>query len=194
MLRNLIRQYDLSLKIGGPGRSSASYDDKDTFGAAIGEVMRLIRWKKPGDERAIVGLVRTQLVPISPRPGLRGSRLRRELRPRLRRGATLVASRSARGEPFAFVHVELRSTTLFIDLLAVEPAEQNRRWGSTLLAAAERYGVENGCSESRLFVDENNERGLRFYAKHGYAVVRHIPQAACYELFKPLGASWQDWT
>jgi len=154
----------------------------------------LIRWKRAGDERAIVGLVRTQLVPISPRPGLHGSRLRRELLPRLRRGYTLVASRTAKSAPFAFVHAELRSATLFIDLLAVDPAEQNRRWGSALMDAAERYGMENGCSESRLFVDEQNERGMRFYARHGYTVVRHIPKAACYEIFKPLTQAWTGWS
>lgn len=156
--------------------------------------MPLIRWKRAGDERAIVGLVRTQLVPLSPRPGLGGSRLRRELLPRLRRGHTLVASRTAKSAPFAFVHLELRSATLFVDLLAVDPVEQNRRWGSTLMATAERYGMENGCSESRLFVDEQNERGMRFYARHGYTVVRHIPKAACYEMFKPLTHAWTGWT
>ena len=152
--------------------------------------MPLIRWMRSGDEKAIVDLVRTQLVPISPRPGMGGNRLRRKVVPRLRRGRTLVASQTGRSEPFAFVHVELRSATLFIDLLAVAPQEQNRRWGSALMAAAERYGMENGCSEARLFVDDVNEGGMRFYARHGYAVARHIPKAACYEMAKPLALSW----
>jgi len=181
-------------KNGGPGRTDASYDDRGHVRHSFREVMPLIRGMRAGDERAIVDLVRTQLVPISPRPGLRGSRLRRELAPRLRRGYTFVASRTAKSEPFAFVHVELRSATLFIDLLAVNPVEQNRRWGSALMAAAERFGAENDCSESRLFVDDINERGIRFYTRHGYTVVRHVPKAACYEMFKPLGAAWSGWS
>ncbi|WP_219640440.1 N-acetyltransferase [Cohnella sp. CFH 77786] len=150
----------------------------------------MIRLRQPGDEEAIVDLVRTELVPLSPRPGMHGSRLRKEIDARLRRGVTLVASRTPRSEPFAFLHMEIRQRTLFVDLLAVSASAQNRRWGSMLMAAAEQYGASRGCTEARLFVDDTNERGLRFYAKLGYSAVRHISGAYCYELVKPLAARW----
>ncbi|WP_276354782.1 GNAT family N-acetyltransferase [Cohnella caldifontis] len=150
--------------------------------------MPLIRWRQRGDEEAIFRLVKTELVPLSSRPGMRDGRLRREIAERLRRGMTFVASRSAGSEPFAFVHMELHRNILFIDLLAVDSAEQNHRWGTRLMAEAERFGLSRGCREARLFVDDTNVRGLRFYTKLGYAGVRHIPSAKCYELAKPLAA------
>jgi ribosomal protein S18 acetylase RimI-like enzyme len=146
----------------------------------------LIRWFRRGDEDAIVRLVKEELVPLTQRPGMRDGRLRREIAERLRRGTTMVASRTAGSEPFAFVHLEVRQSVLFVDLLAVDSAEQNRRWGTRLMAEAERYGLARGCREARLFVDDTNERGIRFYAKLGYAGVRHLPDARCYELVKPL--------
>lgn len=152
--------------------------------------MSVIRWRQPGDEAAIVRLVRTELVPLSTRPYMRGSKLRQEMSERLRRGETLVATRSARSDPFAFVHMEFRGTTLFIDLLAVEASEQNRRWGTVLMLEAERHGMSRGCREVRLFVDEKNTRGRRFYEKLGYSVVRHLPGAYCYELIKQATVPW----
>jgi ribosomal protein S18 acetylase RimI-like enzyme len=146
----------------------------------------LIRWRQPGDDSGIVDLVRTELVPLSPRNHPRDSRLRSDVLTRLRRGATLVASRNQRSEPFGLLHMEFRDRTLFIDLLAVQSSRQNRRWGSELMSQAEKYGRDKGCTEARLFVDDTNVRGLRFYDKLGYSVVRHIQQVQCFELVKPL--------
>ncbi|WP_123041720.1 GNAT family N-acetyltransferase [Cohnella candidum] len=150
----------------------------------------MIRWRRSGDEAAIVELVRTELVPLSRRPGMKGSRIREEIAERMRRGVTLVAAGSNRGEPIAFLHMEVRNETLFVDLLAVKASEQNRRWGSQLMEKGELYGISMGCKEVRLFVDDTNARGLRFYGKRGYYTVRHIPSAYCYELGKPL-AAWR---
>jgi ribosomal protein S18 acetylase RimI-like enzyme len=146
----------------------------------------LIRWKEPGDDSGIVDLVRTELVPLSPRNHPRDSRMRSDVLTRLRRGATLVASRSQRSEPFGFLHMEFRDTTLFIDLLAVDSSRQNRRWGTELMMQAEKHGRSKGCKEARLFVDDTNVRGMRFYDKLGYSVVRHIKAIHSFELVKPL--------
>lgn len=146
----------------------------------------MIRWKRPGDEAAIVRLVQTQLVPSSRFPGIRSRHLRRDMARRLQRGVTLVSAKSARSEPFGFLHMEIRKPVLFIDLLAVDGAEQNRSWGTFMMGTAEMFGACQGCTEARLFVDDTNARGLRFYARLGYLTVRHIPGASCYELRKPL--------
>jgi ribosomal protein S18 acetylase RimI-like enzyme len=146
----------------------------------------VIRWRQPGDDSGIVDLVRTQLVPLSPRHHPRDSRLRQDVVTRLRRGATLVAAKDRRGSPFAFLHMEFRGTTLFIDLLAVDSSRQNRNWGTELMEMAEQYGKSKGCAEARLFVDDTNQRGLRFYHKLGYSVVRDLNSLHCYELYKPL--------
>src|SRR5690606_2234251 len=130
--------------------------------------------------------------PISPRPGLVGARLRREVLPRLKRGETLVASQTPRGKPFGFIHLIFRPSVMIVDLLAVAQKQQNRRWGSALLAAAEQYGSEQGCRESRLYVDSVNERGIRFYLRNGYSSVRYLKEADCYEMVKPLAAPWSE--
>lgn len=150
----------------------------------------MIRLRKPGDDEAIVELVRTELVPLSTSHRLRERQLRRDMATRLQRGSTFVAARWPGGEPFGFVHVEVRNSVLFVDLLAVSASKQNRSWGTELMRCAEDYGVRNGCTEARLFVDDTNFRGLRFYGKLGYAVVGQISGLRCYELFKPLGEGW----
>ncbi len=151
----------------------------------------MIRWRRPGDEASIVRLVQTQLLPISRFSGLRGRHLRRDISKRLKRGSTLVAAKSPQSEPFGFLHMEIRKPVLFIDLLAVDGAEQNRSWGTLMMGTAEIFGAGQGCTEVRLFVDDINGRGLRFYAKLGYSVVRHVPEASCYELRKPLAPHLQ---
>jgi GNAT superfamily N-acetyltransferase len=151
----------------------------------------LIRWRQPGDDPGIVELVRTQLLPLSPRNTFRSGQLRQDISTRLGRGATMVVPRAGNSDPLAFLHLEVRKTTLFVDLLAVEPSAQNRHWGTELMNRAEQYGISQGCTEARLFVDDTNLRGLRFYGKLGYFAVRHIRDAGCYELFKTLAPSWR---
>lgn len=122
---------------------------------------------------------------------MRGARLRKELAARLQRGLTLVGSRTPDSEPVAFVHMEIRHPTLFVDLLAVDAKAQHRGWGTKLMAAAEKIGREHGCYDVRLFVDDTNDSGLRFYRNLGYRVARHIPEANCREMVKPLTtAAW----
>lgn len=146
----------------------------------------MIRWRQQSDDNGIVELVRTQLVPISPWQHPRDRRLYDDITRRLRRGPTLVAARSRRSAPFAFLHMEFRGTVLFIDLLAVDSSEQNRHWGSELMKRAETYGRKKGCTLSQLFVDEGNTRAHRFYHRLGYYPVRAIQSLRVIELVKPL--------
>ncbi|MFC5701982.1 GNAT family N-acetyltransferase [Cohnella faecalis] len=146
----------------------------------------MIRWKQPGDVKAIVRLVRTQLVPLSPWQHPRDGRLHGEIVKRLRQGSTLVAARSPRSVPFGFLHLIVQDRVLFIDMLAVDASQQGRHWGTYLLARAEEHGRKKGCADARLFVDDTNQSGLRFYERRGYRVLNHLKALLCFELTKPL--------
>jgi len=178
-------------QFGGPGMTPDSYDVVmiRIAEAMGGDTVSMIRWKRLQDERAILRIVKQELVPISSRPRLGGARLRKELAARMRRGFTLVGSQTPDGAPVAFVHMEVRQATLFIDLLAVEAKAQKQGWGTVLMAAAESWGRSCGCVEARLFVDEKNVNGLRFYRKRGYHQVRHISEAHCIEMAKTLSGA-----
>lgn len=151
-----------------------------------GEAPHLIRWRQSRDDNGIVELVRTQLVPISPWQHPKDSRLHSEITRRIRKGATLVAAGPHRGAPIGFLHMQFRNKILFIDLLAVDPKYQRRQWGTELMLRAEEYGLKKGCGISRVFVDEDNMRALRFYHRQGYLTLRMIPALKVIELVKVL--------
>ncbi|RUS45456.1 N-acetyltransferase [Cohnella sp. AR92] len=146
----------------------------------------MIRWKQPRDIKGIVKLVRTQLVPKSPWQHPRDGRLHSEIVDRLRKGATLVASRSRSEEPFGFLHLIVQDKVLFIDLLAVDPTHQNRRWGTELMSRAEEYGRKKGCIKSILYVDKDNAKAQRFYSKLGYSNAQYVEALVCYRMEKKL--------
>lgn len=146
----------------------------------------MIRWKQQGDIGGIVELVRKQLVPLSPWQHPRDEKLRFEVARRLRKGPTFVVSRTRQSSPFGFVHIEVRGSVLFVDLLAVDSRHQNRRWGTELMKRAEEYGRKRGCTMSHLFVDEGNERGVRFYERNGYRIATHVEVMKAFHMKKPL--------
>ncbi|MBN2980005.1 MULTISPECIES: GNAT family N-acetyltransferase [Cohnella] len=146
----------------------------------------MIRWKRKGDNPGIIRLVRAQLVPISPWYDERDKNLDGIIARRIRGGYTFVVSRVRSGAPIAFVHFIVRGELLFIDLLAVDGASQGRGWGTELMRRAESFGRSRGCSRVRLYVDEGNAKGLRFYLRLGYETVRHAAELRAIELAKPL--------
>jgi len=146
----------------------------------------LIRWRRIRDDKAIVELVRTQLVPISPWQHPRDGRLHADIVKRLRKGATLVASKTDRSPPLGFLHMEFRHPKLFIDLLAVDSRHQNKKFGTALMQRAEIYGRSQGCVASHVFVDDHNYRALRFYRRLGYDTLSVIPSLKVVELVKSL--------
>jgi ribosomal protein S18 acetylase RimI-like enzyme len=146
----------------------------------------LIRWRQLRDDKGIVELVRTQLVPISPWQHPRDSRLHSQITRRIRRGATLVVSQSRRSSPIGFLHMQFRNKTLFIDLLAVDSRHQSKQWGTALMIIAENYGRFKGCNTSHVFVDEDNYRALRFYHRIGYNTLQAIPSLKVVQLAKSL--------
>jgi len=146
----------------------------------------MIRWKQQGDTKGIVELVRKQLVPLSPWQHPSATGLRMEVVRRLRRGPTFVASRTRQSPPFGFVHIEIRGSVLFVDLLAVDVRHQNRSWGTELMRRAESYGRKKGCTVAYLFVDEGNARGIRFYRRLGYESLAYVDALKAYHMHKSL--------
>ncbi|QJD87511.1 GNAT family N-acetyltransferase [Cohnella herbarum] len=146
----------------------------------------MIRWRQPRDDKGIVELVRTQLIPISPWQHPRGNRLHYEITRRIRKGATLVVAQSAKSSPIGFLHLEFRSKALFIDLLAVDSRYQSKQWGTALMLRAEQYALKKGYIVSHVFVDEDNVRAIRFYQKLGYYPLRALQALKVIELAKHL--------
>ncbi|XID93208.1 GNAT family N-acetyltransferase [Paenibacillaceae bacterium WGS1546] len=146
----------------------------------------MIRWRRPRDDKSIVELVRSELVPISPWQHPRDSRLHADIVRRMRRGATLVASSTARGPVIGFLHMEFRHPEMLIDLLAVDSRYQNRKLGTELMLQAERYARNKGFAAARVFVDEENVRGIRFYRRLGYTRLREFPALKIVEMAKSL--------
>jgi ribosomal protein S18 acetylase RimI-like enzyme len=146
----------------------------------------MIRWRQQRDDKVIVELVRTLLVPISSWQRPKDRRLSSEISRRLRRGATLVAAPTRRGSPIAFLHMEFHHPILLIDLLAVDPKHQSKHFGTELMLQAEQYGRTRGLMVSHVFVDEDNAHAFGFYRRLGYYPLRLIPSLKVIELAKDL--------
>ena len=59
--------------------------------------------------------------------------------------------------------------------LAVDPSHQGKGLGLELLKECELEAARRGCSSITLEVREDNEGGIRFYERHGYVVLRSMP-------------------
>jgi ribosomal protein S18 acetylase RimI-like enzyme len=147
----------------------------------------MIRLRRPRtDDAEIIRLIKTELIPLSYTSHPRDAQTIREIPKRLRRGVTFVASRTKTSTPLGFVHLYIVGDMLLHDMLAVHPHHRGKQIGTLLLAHAEAYGRSHKCREARLFVDDNNERAHRLYARLGYETVRYYPDVRCYELVKTL--------
>jgi ribosomal protein S18 acetylase RimI-like enzyme len=142
------------------------------------------------DTAAILRLIRRELAPLSRKPIGREALTDRALAERIRRGRTLVAAGRS-GRVTGFIHILIiqqphAPARLLIDLLAVDPESRGRGIGSALLREAEIHGRSRRCQAAVLYVDEGNDRALRFYHRAGYRTVRFWPAFRCWELFKTL--------
>lgn len=135
------------------------------------------------DDRRIFRMVRDLLIPLSTRPPQTLSLAK--LKRRLREGATYVA-RSRKGACIGFIHVITRQNRVWIDLLAVDAPYQGRNIGSRLVGEAERYAAKRGFGEVLVGVDRGNEKGRRFYERHGFHVVQYLPEFDCWQMAKVL--------
>ena len=149
----------------------------------------MIRARRPAaDDKEIFRLVRQELIPLNP-PHLRPRWSSREMKRRLDRGTTFVWVPD--GMPYAgaagFLTAVVRGEELFVDMLALGREFQGAGAGGALLRRAERYGVERGCKAMRLYVNDDNERGIRFYRKHGMAPVWYEERFQSYVMEKRIG-------
>jgi ribosomal protein S18 acetylase RimI-like enzyme len=146
----------------------------------------MIRLRAPSiDDLHLYRLIVKQLLPKAQktRPDLRLGKKTAILR--LSKSKVFVSARRGR-PPFGFISLKLKRKVLFIDLLAVDASDVNRGWGSLLMAAGERYGKRNGCTEARVFVDQTNEHAIQFYIKKGYEIKDYVAVVDCYLMQKDL--------
>ncbi|GIP29230.1 hypothetical protein J23TS9_43600 [Paenibacillus sp. J23TS9] len=147
----------------------------------------MIRYRRPKqDDAFIMRLIDSQLVPLSHLNTVQLEAVRKDIPKRLGRGITLIACQNYEDNPFGFVHYILHGDLLYIDMLAVAPESQRKRWGNTLMVHAEKFAVSRGCKRSKVMVDAGNASGLSFYKKLGYVTVRYHTQNHCHELEKTL--------
>jgi GNAT superfamily N-acetyltransferase len=68
------------------------------------------------------------------------------------------------------------SDVLLIGRIAIAPDQQGSGVGSSLLAAVEDRGREQGCREAELFTGSRSEANLRLYEREGYRERVRVPQ------------------
>ncbi len=138
------------------------------------------------DDGAIMKLIDTQLVPLSHMSEKEINKIRKEIPLRMNRGMTFVVSPEPDKTAVAFIHFLMHGELLYVDMMAVSPKEQRKRYGQSLLLKAESFAASRGCKRSKVMVDEGNTKGLQFYQKNGYSAIRYIMISRCYELEKTL--------
>lgn len=152
-------------------------------GRQNGFFARITRRFPPADDRRIFRLVREQLIPLAARPPQTLNL--RVLKKRLKEGAT-YAARNRKGALIGFIHMIERKDRMWIDLLAVDASCQGQGIGSRLLRAGERYALRKGHRLLLVGVDRRNEHGRRFYERHGFRVLRYLPDFDCWQMAKTL--------
>ncbi|WP_052339884.1 GNAT family N-acetyltransferase [Gorillibacterium massiliense] len=97
----------------------------------------MIRKRKLGDFEAIYRLVKEELVPLTRKSFPQLKVTRKELKFRLKRGETYVAS-DVSGRPVGFLHAVIKEKELWIDMLAVAPGSRGRGYGTALMVSGEK--------------------------------------------------------
>lgn len=148
----------------------------------------MIRVRRPKtDDRHIIRLIRQELIPLNP-PDLRPVLSERAVVRRLNEGTTYVwTPDEASGQRVqGFITVLTQFDLLFVDMLALHRTVQGRGIGTQLLRRAERFGRRVGCKVMRLYVNEGNERGIRFYEKNGMQMVFYDSRRRSFLMEKPI--------
>lgn len=147
----------------------------------------MIRYRKPKqDDPVILGLIETQLVPLSNLPQTVLNQLKKDMPLRLKHGVTFVTCYKNKSKPQGFIHFMLHGDLLYIDMLAIAPAAQRKHRGKKLMERAEKFALSRGCRRAKISVDYGNTGGLAFYQKLDYRIARYLNQSYCYELEKQL--------
>jgi predicted N-acetyltransferase YhbS len=111
----------------------------------------------------------------------------------LRSGAFFVAEND--GETVGCVYVEPRGERAYLGLLSVDPDEQHRGMGSSLMRAAEEFCIDAGCRSMDIKIVNLRTELPSYYRKFGYTETGSSPFPAevetkvpCYfiDMSKPL--------
>lgn len=149
----------------------------------------MIRNRRPKqDDSAIMELIKTQLVPLSHMSKQDIDQVIKEIPLRFSRGISFVASSTYESDLFGFIHFMMHGDLLYIDMMAVSPKQQRKNHGRELLFKAEQFGISRGCIRAKVMVDEGNHKGIQFYKKSGYELIRYMDIGRCYEMEKKLEA------
>lgn len=174
---------------GHPSKRSRCPPHTVTHIHSRGRYALTIRSRHPAtDDAVILRLIRRRLLPLNA-PSLRRKWTDRELKHRLKQGTTKVWTPAAapRSRPGAFITFFIRDAELFVDMLAVDAPYQRSGIGSRLLRLAEAWGVSRGCRVMRLFVNDDNRAGIRFYMKHGMMPAWYDERVRSYIMEKRIG-------
>ena len=94
---------------------------------------------------------------------------------------------------FGFVIVHLHHQKATAHVITIDVLSRARRLGvgTALMAAAEKRALDRSCTVMHLEAAVENESALAFYARHGYTIMRTVPDyyapgAHAYTMTKPL--------
>src|SRR6478752_459248 len=91
----------------------------------------------------------------------------------IERGDVFVADEA--GRIVGLAATERRDTGLYLDRLAVDPAQQGRGLGSWLLVRLEQVARSRGDRTMSLTTAEMMDHLLRLYGRHGFEIVHRGP-------------------
>lgn len=81
---------------------------------------------------------------------------------------TMLVAEDDNGRLAGSVYAEIRGDRVYIGLLAVEPSQQSRGIGRSLMDAAESYGRARGCTAADITVVNLRTELPPFYQRLGY--------------------------
>ena len=96
-----------------------------------------------------------------------------DYRPRIERGEVWILEIDR--EPTGIVVLEGNAEHLLIYSIAVKPDAQRKGYGRALLDFADKRAIELGLHEVRLYSNEQMERNLTLYRRHGFVEVGRRP-------------------
>jgi len=79
------------------------------------------------------------------------------------------------GRPIGVAVLEVNADHLLIYSIAVAPEAQGKGYGGKLLDLADNQAIEHGLEEVRLYTNEQMERNLALYRRHGFVEVEKRP-------------------
>jgi ribosomal protein S18 acetylase RimI-like enzyme len=96
-----------------------------------------------------------------------------DYRSRIERGEVWILG--IEGELTGIVVLEENAEHLLIYSIAVKPDAQRKGYGRALLDFADQRAIELGLQEVRLYTNEQIERNLTLYRRHGFVEVGRRP-------------------